>query len=287
MAKLDLTPSESYLLLDINNKDGKTLMKYSLINLLYKRVLVCKNIEETQGTIFKKTVKNTYISKGQSFDKIQLKDHERIFSSPMKNIEEIALIELISKIFEQYNYKDFYELILSMQSRAGFLEIIEERKFFNIFKKRKLSLTDKGMKTKSKIEEIISTGNSDLSKWIENDPPRAKAFINACGANLMLLDKHDLQSLKEYENALKNVDVRKPEDSGFIYWGDAVSTSDNKIETNENESLDSISNEFIGLNAFDSFSGIDSSFDSASGGDSGGCGGGGCGGGCGGCGGGG
>ena len=79
MAKLDLTPSESYLLLDINNKDGKTLMKYSLINLLYKRVLVCKNIEETQGTIFKKTVKNTYISKGQSFDKIQLKDHENIF----------------------------------------------------------------------------------------------------------------------------------------------------------------------------------------------------------------
>ena len=39
MNKLELTPAESYLLLDIENKDGKTLMKYSLINLLYKNVL--------------------------------------------------------------------------------------------------------------------------------------------------------------------------------------------------------------------------------------------------------
>ena len=237
MAKLDLTPSESYLLLDINNKDGKTLMKYSLINLLYKRVLVCKDIVETQGTIFKKTVKNTYISKGQSFDKIQLKDHERIFSSPMKNIQEIALIELISKIFEQYNYKDFYELILSMQSRAGFLEIIEERKFFNIFKKRKLSLTDKGMKTKSKIEEIISTGNSDLSKWIKNDPPRAKAFINACGANLMLLDKHDLQSLKELKMHSRMLMYESPKIVDLFIWATQLARAIIKLKRTRMKAL--------------------------------------------------
>ena len=39
MNKIELTPAESYLLLDIENKDGKTLMKYSLINLLYKNIL--------------------------------------------------------------------------------------------------------------------------------------------------------------------------------------------------------------------------------------------------------
>ena len=50
-------------------------MKYSLINLLYKRILVRgKNIEETVEPSLRKPVKNTYISKGQSFDKIQLKE---------------------------------------------------------------------------------------------------------------------------------------------------------------------------------------------------------------------
>ena len=57
MNKLELTPAESYLLLDIENKDGKTMMKYSLINLLYKNVLSSEVREETEGTVFKKTVK--------------------------------------------------------------------------------------------------------------------------------------------------------------------------------------------------------------------------------------
>ena len=52
MNKLELTPAESYLLLNIENKDGKTLMKYSLINLLYKNVLSSEVREETEGTVF-------------------------------------------------------------------------------------------------------------------------------------------------------------------------------------------------------------------------------------------
>ena len=51
MNKLELTPAESYLLLDIEKKDGKTLMKYSLINLLYKKVLSSEVREETEGCL--------------------------------------------------------------------------------------------------------------------------------------------------------------------------------------------------------------------------------------------
>ena len=47
MNRLELTPAESYLLLNIDNKDGKTLMKFSLINLLYKNVLNSEVKQET------------------------------------------------------------------------------------------------------------------------------------------------------------------------------------------------------------------------------------------------
>ena len=105
MNRLELTPAESFLLLDIDNKDGKTLMKYSLINLLYKNVLSSEVREETEGTVFKKVVKRTYLSKGDRFNDVELKTHEKIFCSAMTD-DEIELTEFIKKIFDQYNYDD-------------------------------------------------------------------------------------------------------------------------------------------------------------------------------------
>ena len=101
MNKLELTPAESYLLLDIENKDGKTLMKYSLINLLYKKVLSSEVREETEGTVFKNVVKKTYLSKGSQFGKLNLKAHEKLLCSVVADEEdEIELVEFIRKVFE-------------------------------------------------------------------------------------------------------------------------------------------------------------------------------------------
>ena len=99
MNKLELTPAESYLLLNIENKDGKTLMKYSLINLLYKNVLSSEVREETEGSVFKQVVKKTYLSKGSQFGKLNLKAHEKLLCSVIADEEdEIELVEFIKKI---------------------------------------------------------------------------------------------------------------------------------------------------------------------------------------------
>ena len=285
MNKLELTPAESYLLLDIENKDGKTLMKYSLINLLYKNVLSSEVREETEGTVFKKVVKKTYLSKGSQFGKLNLKAHEKLLCSVMADEEdEIELVELIKKIFEQYDYNGFYDLMIDAQAQSGLLNVTEERKFFNIFSKKKRELTDNGIEANQKIGEILSTGKKNLHDWVLNDPSRAKAFMAACGANLILLDGHDMGMLQSYESKLKDIEKQKHEDSGFILWGDGGSRTKDELHLEDAGSLDSISTDFNSVSAFDSFDGLDSGFDSASGGDSGGCGGG-CSG-CGGCGGG-
>ena len=285
MNKLELTPAESYLLLDIKNKDGKTLMKYSLINLLYKNVLSSEVREETEGTVFKKVVKKTYLSKGSQFGKLNLKAHEKLLCSVMADEEdEIELIEFIKKVFEQYDYNGFYELMIDAQAQSGLLNVTEERKFFNIFTKKKRELTGNGIEANQKIGEILSAGKKNLHDWVLNDPPRAKAYMAACGANLILLDGHDMGMLQSYESKLKDIEKQKHEDSGFILWGDGGSPSKDELHLEDAASLNSISTDFNSVSAFDSFDGLDSGFDSASGGDSGGCGGscsgcGGCGGG--------
>ena len=287
MNELKLTPAESYLLLDIENNDGKTLMKYSLINLLYKKVLSSEVREETEGTVFKQVVKKTYLSKGSQFGKLNLKAHEKLLYSVMADEEnEIELVEFIRKVFEQYDFSGFYELMIDTQAQSGLLNVIEERKFFNIFSKKKKELTDSGKEVIQKIGEILSTGKKNLHDWVLNDPSRAKAFMAACGANLILLDGHDMGMLQSYESKLKDIEKQKHEDSGFILWGDGVSRTKDELHLEDAGSLDSISNDFNSVSAFDSFDGLDSGFDSASGGDSGGCGGGGGCSGCGGCGGG-
>ena len=281
MNKLELTPAESYLLLDIENKDGKTLMKYSLINLLYKNVLSSEVREETEGTVFKKVVKKTYLSKGTQFGKLNLKAHEKLLYSVMADEkDEIELVEFIKKVFEQYDYNGFYELMIDAQAQSGLLNVTEERKFFNIFTKKKRELTDNGIEANQKIGEILSTGKKNLHDWVLNDPSRAKAFMAACGANLILLDGHDMGMLQSYESKLKDIEKQKHEDSGFILWGDGGSLTKDELHLEDAVSLDSISTDFNSVSAFDSFDGLDSGFDSASGGDGGGCSGcGGCGGG--------
>ena len=217
MNKLELTPAESYLLLDIENKDGKTLMKYSLINLLYKNVLSSEVREETEGTVFKQDVKKTYLSKGSQFGKLNLKAHEKLLYSVMADEEnEIELVEFIKKIFEQYDYNGYYDLMIDAQAQSGLLNVTEERKFFNIFSKKKRELTDNGIEANQKIGEILSTGKKNLHDWVLNDPSRAKAFMAACGANLILLDGHDMGMLKSYESKLKDIEKQKHQDSGFI-----------------------------------------------------------------------
>ena len=280
MNRLELTPAESYLLLDIDNKDGKTLMKYSLINLLYKNVLSSEVREETEGTVFKKVVKRTYLSKGDRFNDVELKTHEKIFCSAMTD-DEIELTEFIKKIFDQYNYDDYYELMMKMQSQSGLLNIIEERVFFNIFSKNRKDLTETGVDVNSKIKDILSTGKKNLNDWVLNEPARAKAYMAACGANLILLEGHDMGMLQSYESKLKDIEKQKHDDSGFIFWGDDGNRISDDLNLQDAGSMDSISNDFNSVSAFNSFDGFDAGFDGASGGD----GGGGCSG-CGGCGGG-
>ena len=75
------------------------------------------------------------------------------------------------------------------------------------------------MEANQKIGEILSTGKKNLHDWVLNDPSRAKAFMAACGANLILLDGHDMGMLQSYESKLKDIEKQKHEDRWFYTLG--------------------------------------------------------------------
>ena len=95
---------------------------------------------------------------------------------------------------------------MKMQSQSGLLNIIEERVFFNIFSKNRKELTETGVDVNSKIKDILFTGKKNLNDWVLNEPARAKAYMAACGANLILLEGHDMGMLQSYESKLKDIE---------------------------------------------------------------------------------
>ena len=78
---LNLTPAESYFLPDPEAKDGKTMMKYSLIHLIYKKMLSTEVTEEETGFFKKKMVEVTYVDRAEGFTTKGLKPHESIICS--------------------------------------------------------------------------------------------------------------------------------------------------------------------------------------------------------------
>ena len=63
---LNLTPAESYFIQDPESKDGKTMMKYSLIHLIYKKMLSTEILEEEKGIFKKKMTEVTYIDRAEA-----------------------------------------------------------------------------------------------------------------------------------------------------------------------------------------------------------------------------
>ena len=75
--------------------------------------------------------------------------------------DEIELVEFIRKVFEQYDYNGYYDLMIDTQAQSGLLNVTEEGNFL-IFSPKKKELTDNGKEVNKKIEEILSSGKKNL-----------------------------------------------------------------------------------------------------------------------------
>ena len=275
---LNLTPAESYFLQDPEAKDGKTMMKYSLIHLIYKKMLSTEVAEEETGIFKKKMVEVTYVDRAEGFTTKGLKPHESIICSAINFSPKMKLRKLVEKVYEKYNFNSYAKLVQDQLLQDGFME--QKDKKFWFFKYKKPGISEKGIEAQKQINSILDDGKQNLENWVKNDPPKAKSYMEACGANLFILSGLSPALLASWNKDLRGID--RSADSSFLPWGDSTNR-----DLNDVDNVDALTDNLDGMASFDSmdsFDGFDAGFDGVGDG-GGGCGGGGCGGG--GCGGGG
>ena len=137
---INLTPAESYFIQDPKRKEGRNLMKYTLLHLIYKKILASSTKKEQEGILIKKEVDVTYIGKGEQFSSQGLKPHEKVFCSAMNTDKEIKLKELIGKVFEKYNFNQYRKLIESQLLQDGFMD--HKKETFLIFNYKKIKINE-------------------------------------------------------------------------------------------------------------------------------------------------
>ncbi|KAA3664254.1 MAG: hypothetical protein DWQ04_06650 [Chloroflexi bacterium] len=234
----NLTPAESMLILDPNTIQGKLMMKYTLLDLLFKKALFMDVREEKRLLGFKK-VERRYIRANPTYPPMKLKRHQTIFylSHLSKFMADgLELSDYARKIRDKVGgpTKFMREYVSEGLVSQGYF-IKERKRVLLLFPIDKYSLSEKGLDAQEKIKKMLEEGERNLADWMENDPAQAKAYFLICGPLMLLLDI-ELNQLKEWRNSLSklNFDVQNTDMFNYLwhdpsFWhmdGDNFSDSD-------------------------------------------------------------
>lgn len=242
-----LTPAE-ILVLTKDNITQQELLKTTLIDLLFKKVLKVFEIER-QPNIRQEIRVYKYVGIGQNFNSYDSQNHERVFLSTynMDNTIQILFRNLVKIGYQKSKTLNELknDIIKTPNLKKCFSQNIFQRIFYGY------SLTEYGKELKSKVKEEIRILGNQLSTINDIENQKAIDLIKVIGANIFIIINLDYELLKQIDKDLG-------------------------IEISKNNS----NNGGIGcsgcMSSFDDFS---SNFDSGCSGDSG------CGSGCSGCGG--
>ncbi|MEM9338917.1 MAG: hypothetical protein AAGA66_09330 [Bacteroidota bacterium] len=261
-----LTPAEAYLIKNTSNSTFKELLKLTLADLSFKKVLKIEDREVRSHPSNPVRVLK-YVVATENFHAYHPKAHEEAFLSPFQKNPELEILfhHLIKMAYESARNRKRYvfKSMLKSPEIGG--------KFHKDFFTRLtgvIALTSEGKKVKAKVDEALSKLETELPQIIQHDKKGALGVLEKIGGNVFLISGLEFQLLKELDEELAKAHERRSGDYDFGCSGCYTSYGDH-------------------ADSFDgAFDGVDSSGGGGSGcsGDSGCSGCSGCGG-CGGCGG--
>jgi len=206
MESLELTPAESFLILDLD-ADGKEMLKLTMLDLLARQVIKMDAWQEEKGLLVKKPALVHEVGQGENFQ-IDLKLHENIFKKPLYGNKDIKIEEYIKKVVKVFSstfggpsfskYKNQY--IMAPLIAEGYIEKIKKQ---DIISREKYQLTEYGRQVRERINDVLEDADN-LGEWIDTDPERAKAFLSAVGTHIFILN-YDLDTLRFLKNKLSGV----------------------------------------------------------------------------------
>jgi len=194
-----LTPAETLILKNGDKAPLSDLLKYTLMDLLLKQVLVIEEVQRQSNSrdpirIYK------YIAAGTNFVKYQFRSHEIVFLSMFQENAEIRLLfrNLVKVAYQNAkSQRQYYPLLINnVNLKAAFVKTIFHRIFGGF------DYTEKGLLLKGELQNEISELEKTLPGFIKNDRNRGLEMLKTIGGNIFLLKGVDFAISKEIDEEL-------------------------------------------------------------------------------------
>jgi hypothetical protein len=213
-SSINLSPSESLLLLHPANASHKQLVKLSMMELLHMKVLSVNR--ESAGLKDAPQTKYYFVSRGENFDNFDLKPHLEFLRIPfIEKSRKIALQLFIPLCFKtsdhdlfSYKYYCLYKPLVS----EGYFNDSFLRKFMIYL------YTDKGRIYKRDLSATLKEANENIKSWMQSDHSKVVNLINMLGLNILLLENLDTALMKEISRILGLLNKADFDDS-WSSWG--------------------------------------------------------------------
>lgn len=223
-----LTPAETLLLRKGDTVTLNELLKFTLMDLLLKQVLVMEDVVR-QAHPNEPARQHKYVSAGIHFATYRAKVHEKVFLSPFKKSADLRILfrNLVKIGYENAESQRWY-----VKDLFGFTPMgpAFNRHFWQLFN-GKFSYTQQGLLWKAQIEDEIAALEADLPRKMREDRANTLAMLKGIGGNIFLLTGIDLELSRTIEQALHEhmTTTEPPFVAGGGCWSD-FTTYDNHFD---------------------------------------------------------
>jgi hypothetical protein len=229
----NLTPAETLLFRDHSKVILKDLLKFTLIDLIIKKVLI---VEEESHQSHPRNPSRTisYIRTGPNYKTYTFKQHELVFANPFLGNTDIRILfrHLIKMGFE--NSKGLKGFVFSRMIESKQVQNqIESTWFHQLFVYVKLSAA--GKRKSELVKKELKNLQNTLPKIIKEDPDNGKEIVSLLAGNVFLLEGFDYRLLTKIDSEIAEEIKKQKEHSGdygcagcYIYFDSYSSSFDSE-----------------------------------------------------------
>ncbi|KXX70888.1 hypothetical protein [Flammeovirga sp. SJP92] len=197
MSLTDFTPAQLLMLTQPKSISGKTLLRYSFIDLVLKGILTIHKEMRLPHATSSEAREYTYVTRGINFDKHDYSYHQYLFIQAFQGGDyEYQLRALLRKVLKEGGNSDGFksQLVYKELRKAGYFKRSFGLNEFNVF-----FLTKKGKRARQEAATTLKQGNDFLCDLIKNDLEKATQYISEIGTNIVLLKCYNDELIKELE----------------------------------------------------------------------------------------
>lgn len=227
------TPAETWVILHGKDVLLRDLLKFTLLDLLLKQVLVTEEVQR-QPSSKDPVMVYKYLRAGKNFAAYKSKAHEDVFLSVFKkNPATSVLFRNMVKIgFEKSSStrRYLYRVITSEDAKDNFK--------FHFFAAMVggVRYSDKGKEVRVELQKEVKELESTLPKWMTTDKKRALEMLTQIGGNVFLLKGLDFEMARLIQDELlKEMTQQQPTTA----WGGGCWSTFDTFDSSFNSSCSS------------------------------------------------